>query len=54
MVRLLDCAVAGDTLVTPRASALATGLLRVNRRPSETFTSPNGLQVVVLLSSRAR
>ena len=39
-------------LLTPRASALA-GLLRVNRRPSETFTLPNGLQVVVLPSSRA-
>ena len=39
-------------LLTPRASALA-GLLQVNRRPSETFTLPNGLQVVVLPSSRA-
>ncbi|HTE79249.1 MAG TPA: pitrilysin family protein [Reyranella sp.] len=39
-------------LLTPRASALA-GLLRVNRRPSEAFTLSNGLQVVVLPSSRA-
>ncbi|WP_428668623.1 M16 family metallopeptidase [Reyranella sp.] len=39
-------------LLTPRASALA-GLLRVNRRPSDTFTLPNGLQAVVLPSSRA-
>ena len=39
-------------LLTPRASALAS-LLRVERRPSETFTLPNGLQVVVLPSSRA-
>jgi zinc protease len=39
-------------LLTPRASALA-GLLKVNRRPSESFTLPNGLQVVVLPSSRA-
>jgi len=38
--------------LTPRASALA-GLLRVGRRPSETFTLPNGLQVVVLPSRRA-
>jgi zinc protease len=39
-------------LLTPRASALA-GLLQVSRRPSETFTLPNGLQVVVLPSRRA-
>jgi zinc protease len=39
-------------LLTPRASALA-GLLRVNRKPAETFTLPNGLQVIVLPSSRA-
>lgn len=39
-------------LLTPRASALA-GLLRVGRRPSEEFTLSNGLQVVVLPSSRA-
>jgi zinc protease len=39
-------------LLAPRASALA-GLLRVNRRPSESFTLANGLQVVVLPSSRA-
>jgi zinc protease len=39
-------------VLTPRVSALA-GLLQVNRRPSETFTLPNGLQVVVLPSSRA-
>ncbi len=34
-------------LLAPRASALA-GLLRVNRRPSQSFTLPNGLQVGVL------
>ncbi len=39
-------------LLTPRASALA-GLLQVNRRPSESFVLPNGLQVVVLPSHRA-
>ncbi|CAN5633886.1 pitrilysin family protein [soil metagenome] len=39
-------------LLTPRASALA-GLLKVSRKHSETFTLPNGLQVVVLPSSRA-
>jgi zinc protease len=38
--------------LTPRASALA-GLLQVNRKHSETFTLPNGLQVVVLPSRRA-
>jgi zinc protease len=39
-------------LLAPRAAALA-GLLRVDRRHSETFTLANGLQVVVLPSSRA-
>jgi zinc protease len=40
------------TVLAPRASALAS-LLKVERRPSETFTLPNGLQVVVLPSRRA-
>jgi zinc protease len=39
-------------LVVPGRSALAS-LLKVRRRPSETFTLPNGLQVVVLPSRRA-
>lgn len=39
-------------ILTPRASALAS-LLRVGRRPSESFTLANGLEVVVLPSSRA-
>lgn len=39
-------------LLAPGGSALA-GLLKVERRPSETFTLPNGLQVVVLPSRRA-
>lgn len=39
-------------LLTPRASALAS-LLSVGRRPSESFTLANGLEVVVLPSSRA-
>lgn len=39
-------------LFAPGGSALA-GLLKVERRPSETFTLPNGLQVVVLPSRRA-
>jgi zinc protease len=39
-------------IVAPRRSALAS-LLKVQRRPSETFTLPNGLQVVVLPSRRA-
>ncbi|TMJ23246.1 MAG: insulinase family protein, partial [Alphaproteobacteria bacterium] len=39
-------------LVAPCRSALAS-LLKVQRRPSETFTLPNGLQVVVLPSRRA-
>lgn len=39
-------------LLAPRASALAS-LLKVNRRPSETFTLANGLQIIVLPSSRA-
>ena len=38
--------------LTPAGSALA-GLLEVRRRPSETFTLANGLQVVVLPSRRA-
>ena len=40
------------TVLSPRAPALAS-LLKVERRPSETFTLPNGLQVVVLPSHRA-
>jgi zinc protease len=43
--------VAGAVL-SPPASALAK-LLSVGRRPSETFTLANGLQVVVLRSARA-
>ena len=39
-------------LVVPGRSALAS-LLKVRRRPSETFTLKNGLQVVVLPSRRA-
>jgi len=39
-------------LAAPRGPALAT-LLKVQRRPSETFTLANGLQVVVLPSRRA-
>jgi zinc protease len=39
-------------MLAPRGPALA-GLLKVERRPSETFTLPNGLQVVVLPSRRA-
>lgn len=39
-------------LATPQRSALAS-LLKVQRRPSETFTLANGLQVVVLPSRRA-
>jgi len=39
-------------LLTPRASALA-GLLKVDRKHSESFVLPNDLQVVVLPSSRA-
>jgi len=39
-------------LVAPCRSALAS-LLKVQRRPSETFTLSNGLQVVVLPSRRA-
>lgn len=39
-------------ILAPRGSALAS-LLKVERRPSETFTLGNGLQVVVLPSRRA-
>src|SRR3982751_4252864 len=39
-------------LTAPQRSALAS-LLKVQRRPSETFTLANGLQVVVLPSRRA-
>ena len=39
-------------LLAPRGAALAS-LLKVERRPSETFTLSNGLQVIVLPSRRA-
>ena len=41
-----------SAVAAPGRSALAS-LLKVRRRPSETFTLPNGLQVVVLPSQRA-
>ena len=51
--RCCSAACFAGALLTPRACRALASLLRVDRRPSETFTLPNGLQVVVLPSSRA-
>jgi len=44
--------IVAGAILSPPASALAT-LLKVGRRPAETFTLSNGLQVIVLPSARA-
>jgi len=44
--------IVAGAILSPPASALAT-LLKVGRRPAETFTLANGLQVIVLPSARA-